>query len=387
MAPFAQTLESLRRDDHWTASLAGSLGLCVLVAWVVWLGHGSIRLIEVTESARLQTNGFAFALQAPVSGVVTRADLALDRAVVEGEVLVELDASPERLQRAEVQAQLLGIKPQLEQLRGELEVQERAGKAFESATRAAEEEALARLDEARLQARASSEREERFTQLREAGVSPELDLLKASSEALLNATQVQTSGKLAAKLNLEGQTQSYERRAALHRMQQGIERFESDRRVLEATLDRLDNEIRRRQIRSPATGRLGEVLPIRPGAVLQEGEKLAAVVVPGTARVIADFVAASAIGRLQPGQHARMRLDGFPWAEYGVLDAAVKTVGSESVDGRVRVELDVTALPSRIPIHHGMTGTVEVELERVSPINLLLRTLGEAWSARERPQP
>jgi hypothetical protein len=73
-----------------------------------------------------------------------------------------------------------------------------------------------------------------------------------------------------------------------------------------------------------------------------------------------------------------MRLDGFPWAQYGMVAATVTRVGSEVHDGRVRVELWVHRDPgSQIPLQHGLPGTLEVEVERVSPARLMLRALGK----------
>ena len=62
-----------------------------------------------------------------------------------------------------------------------------------------------------------------------------------------------------------------------------------------------------------------------------------------------------------------------------MLAATVSRVASEPRDGTLRVELEVDRSSStRIPIQHGLTGTVEVEVERISPAGLLLRSLGRA---------
>jgi membrane fusion protein (multidrug efflux system) len=90
---------------------------------------------------------------------------------------------------------------------------------------------------------------------------------------------------------------------------------------------------------------------------------------------VAEFSPA-ALGRIQPGQAARLRLDGFPWVQYGSLAVKVLRVGSELRAGRIRVELDVPHASSRIPLQHGLPGAVEIEVERVAPATLLLRVAG-----------
>jgi membrane fusion protein (multidrug efflux system) len=132
-----------------------------------------------------------------------------------------------------------------------------------------------------------------------------------------------------------------------------------------------------RSIRSPAVGQLGEVANVQIGAVVHEGETLGAIVSPGTLKVIAGFLPSAALGRIKPGQPARLRLEGFPWTQYGTVAARVTDVASEIRDKLVRVELAVEAeAASAIPFQHGLPGTVEVEVDRVSPATLVLRTAG-----------
>src|SRR5579864_9610177 len=94
--------------------------------------------------------------------------------------------------------------------------------------------------------------------------------------------------------------------------------------------------------------------------------------------VIAQFPPPAAFGRIRPGQPARLRLEGFPWAQYGTVTATVSRVAGEVRDGRVRVELLVNPQSaSRIPLQHGMPGSVEVQVENVSPAALALRAAGQ----------
>ena len=98
---------------------------------------------------------------------------------------------------------------------------------------------------------------------------------------------------------------------------------------------------RRRSIRAPVNGRLGEVANIPAGSVVREGEKPAAVVPSGELRIVANFQPADALGRIQPGQPARLRLDGFPWTKYGSVSATVTRIASEVRGRQIRVELAV----------------------------------------------
>jgi hypothetical protein len=104
-------------------------------------------------------------------------------------------------------------------------------------------------------------------------------------------------------------------------------------------------------------------------------------IIPGMLKIMTDFLPPAALGRIQPGQPARLRLDGFPWMQYGAVSATVASVASEVRDGWVRVELAVRpdAAPP-IPLQHGLPGTVEVEVDHVSPATLVLRTAGPLFT-------
>ena len=53
-------------------------------------------------------------------------------------------------------------------------------------------------------------------------------------------------------------------------------------------------------------------------------------------------------------------------------------MASEARDGLLTVELDLLNLTARrIPLQHGLTGQVAVEVERVSPAFLVLRAAGK----------
>jgi membrane fusion protein (multidrug efflux system) len=120
------------------------------------------------------------------------------------------------------------------------------------------------------------------------------------------------------------------------------------------------------------------------GSVVAVGQTVA-VVTPETAlELVADFAPANAIGRILPGQRARMRVTGFPWTQFGMLSATVTAVSSEVSDGRIRVKLSLDEhTDSAIPHRHGLIGEVEIELEEASPAILLARAAGQLFEQSE----
>ena len=72
-----------------------------------------------------------------------------------------------------------------------------------------------------------------------------------------------------------------------------------------------------------------------------------------------------------------MRLDAYPWMQFGTVKAKVANVGSESNNGKVRVDLIIQEQNTlKFSIRHGLTGLVEVEVNQIKPIDLILRKVG-----------
>jgi multidrug resistance efflux pump len=152
-----------------------------------------------------------------------------------------------------------------------------------------------------------------------------------------------------------------------------------------ATSRRLAHDIEERVLRAPADGRIGEAVDLRPGAVINAGDRLGVIIPPGELRLVAYFHQ-SALGRIHPGQPARLRLEGFPWTQYGSITAKVVTVASESRDGRIRADLELQSeAASPIPFQHGLPGMVEVEVDRLAPGTVLLRAIGKRVGTFEAP--
>jgi membrane fusion protein (multidrug efflux system) len=80
-----------------------------------------------------------------------------------------------------------------------------------------------------------------------------------------------------------------------------------------------------------------------------------------------------------------MRLDGFPWAQYGSIDATVSRVATEIRDGVVRIEFTPAHIGNPVGImQHGVPGVVEVAIERAAPAFLVFRAAGLLLSGHTR---
>ena len=76
-----------------------------------------------------------------------------------------------------------------------------------------------------------------------------------------------------------------------------------------------------------------------------------------------------------------MRLDGFPWAQFGTIVLTVDRVASEIRDGQIRVELLPDASARSKLLQHGLPGSVEIEIERTTPLVMALRAAGQVLTS------
>ena len=365
------------------ASLGILLVALLLGGWTIWVLQARISLYETTPTARLEVEYQAHPIEAQTSGRVVRNYLKLGQRVQAGQVLVELDAESERLQLAEQQTQPRVLESQIAALRGEAEAGERALSEARQTTRAAVDESRAQLREAEEAARFAHVETDRMAPLRASGIISELEFMRLKSEAEKRDAAVDSARLGIEKLEQEHRTGERDRQTQLERLKGEMNRVASQITTGDATVKKLEHEIDRRRILAPVSGQIGELAEQRPGTFVAAGAKLGSIIPEGDLKIVAQFSPQSALGRIQPGQPASLKLDGFPWSQYGSLAADVTTVAREVEDGRVRVELQVRPGQStNIPLQHGLTGTVEIEVKRVSPLMLVVQYLERSSEAR-----
>ena len=374
---FTRTLRQLEPRGPRRFFMASATAALAIGVWTVWGTLARVTLYEVSRYARLEVDRAPHPVDSPASGKVVESRLRLGQEVAEGEVLLRLDADAERFSLREEREKASALEAELAALRAQASS---IGQAREEAVRAARagmEEARERQHEAEAPAQYAEQELQRLERLRAGLLISERDFEQGRADAL-RARAAADSAKLSLlRITQEQNARDRDRAAALDQVRAQIARLEGERRASEAVVMRLNVEAERFVVRAPASGRLGDVAMLRSGSVVQAGQRLGVVVPTGRLIAVAQFSPSSAIGHLRRGQPARIRLDGFPWAQYGTVDATVLRVANEVRDDGVRVELALAADSNpRIAIEHGLTGAVEVAIERVTPFILLLRAAG-----------
>ncbi|MEO7033252.1 MAG: HlyD family efflux transporter periplasmic adaptor subunit [Polyangiaceae bacterium] len=317
-------------------------------------------------------------MASPLLARVVNVHLTLGQQVVRGDILIELDSEAEELLMRRERTRAEGLQAKLAHLNAQIAAERAVSTEEEAEAQLGATEAKGLVREAEVAARVADQELSRLGQLKEAGLSPGRDLEKGQAEAELRRLSVDRLGIAAERVPQQQATRARESMVRIDRLQTDVATLDADRATLDIEVARLSYEIERRKIRAPIDGRVGEAAMIYEGYVVTEGEKLCSIVPVGDYLVVAQYPPEAAFGRIRAGQKARLRLEGFPWAEFGSVSTRVTRVAEEVRDGTVRVEsrLDVGS-SFRGKLEHGMPGSLEVTLERLSPLELSLRNAGQ----------
>jgi membrane fusion protein (multidrug efflux system) len=384
-ATFSQTLRSLEETSR-RRTAGRVLVAALLLGWTAWFLFGSVAVYETSDQARVEVACAAHAVAATVEGRVVETRLSIGREVASGEVLMVLDAEAPRRALAEKRVRHAGLNARLQALRGETAAEQDALRAQRRARAADGAAVRAQIAEAEAQARFAQYQSDVTVRLLGQGAASETEYRKGRLDAEARWAAVWALTRGLERLEQDRTAQESERQARIARLEREAVGLRAEAATEEAAVRRLEYEVEQRTVRAPVAGRVGEAAEVRVGSVVRAAERLGTVVPPGEPRAVALFPAA-AVGRLRPGQPARLRLHGFPWTRYGTLAATVADAGNEARDGRVRVEFDLPSDPSSpIPREHGLPGSVEVEVERLSPAALALRAAGQWLTGLEVPR-
>jgi membrane fusion protein (multidrug efflux system) len=287
-----------------------------------------------------------------------------------GDLLLELDANPERLERSETMAKLAPASQQLRSLEDELNAEQRAIDVERKSADAAHAEVSTAADLA-------VEEAKRLSNLQQRGLVSDLDAFRGRKQAEERQSEARAAESAAERVIRDLAAKEQDRLGRIARLKNEIAEIEGGRNEAVAASERLDYQIDQRLVRAPIAGTLAEVASLKVGGMVQAGDRICTIVPDGDLKVVALFRPSVALGRIRKGQPARVRLEGFPWTQYGSAVAKVTNVSGEVRDGQVRVDLGLdTSSDSSIPFQHGLPAEVQVEIERISPASLVLRSVG-----------
>jgi multidrug resistance efflux pump len=382
---FDHSLRALENDGRTRfGRVVLGVTLVALAAWAAWMFVARVAVYVVSDSTRLEVDRAGYAMDTTTGGRVSMvADLRLGDRVEAGQVILEFDSPDTVIALDEARALRTSLERQLATTHARLDAERTALKEYQSGMSEAERESFARLVEARIASNFANEQDKMYRPLSAEGVVSSIESKRLAAEAELRKATTTTVRRTATRERSERRVELADRVAHLTELQSSEEQLNGRLNTANATIDRLELAYERRAIRAPVSGRLGELMTLHgsdhDGSVLKPGDRVGVVIPDKRLSVVAFVPSEEAVGRVRSGQHARLRLDAFPWTEYGLVEGTVARVGGESRQGTLRVEIELRDDATWAGLlQHGETGTAEIEVERLSPARLLLRKTRDA---------
>jgi hemolysin D len=207
----------------------------------------------------------------------------------------------------------------------------------------------------------------------------------------VNQLQAQVAGR---NLVVEAQQESMRQLASLDSELDATIK-DNQRQLMQVTaqLNQLQNDLKNQELRAPVDGVVFNLGPKLPGIVTQSGQTLLQVV-PNESLIVRTQVANTDIANIRVGMPAEVRLDAYPFTEFGSVKGVVAKVGSETVtDGNpsapktgfpVEIQLDQQVLEQRsqrFTLKPGMTAVALIKIRQRAPITYITEELVRAIDA------
>ncbi len=168
-------------------------------------------------------------------------------------------------------------------------------------------------------------------------------------------------------------------------LQRQINSKKSEIAQTKSQITSLNIQIQQRIVRSPIDGIVFELPVTKPGEVLQPGQRIAKIAPENSGFVLKATMPVKEAGFLKTGIPVKVKLDAYPFQEYGILPGKVSWIspdskvkqqalpGTESYEVRIALNKPYIQNGSRrIPLSPGQTANAEVIVRRRRVIDLLL---------------
>ena len=253
----------------------------------------------VLAPGELQPLGAERPVKAPFAGVIKDIVVKEGQTVTAGDTLLKFDADVSRKRKETLETQI-----KLENKR--FEEESRAVKARKRGV-------VARLNGLNRSLNTESGIYQNILPLAEIGAMQQTEVLRQRNKVEQLDSEVQQAGA-----DLE------EVEAQLNKLEQESLREISD---LERQLVEVEDTITKEKLSAPVSGIVFGMVPSSAGYAASAGETLVKVV-PGGEIEAKIYITNKDVGFMKPGMKAQIRVDAFPYTQFGSISGALKSVGT-----------------------------------------------------------
>jgi membrane fusion protein (multidrug efflux system) len=379
--PFSRTLRALNGDGP--RHVRGIVVVLVLLSgWLVWALAGRVSIVAVSKRARFESRRAVRQIAIPTNGRIVAINIALGQEVKRGDVLLQLDSSDATIRRAKALADIDHLRRRVDAFNAQIVATRDLALAQTNAAAAKLRQARESRIEAAHLAEIESAKADRLGRLGQQGLVPPSDAAEARSRA--DAERAKGRGLAAAEDEV-----AREQAEAVAAAEAKVRALESDRIELqsqlaasESAVQQADIDIERLRVRAPADGRIGSSAELRPGAWVLEGAVVASII-PVEPMEVAAWFGLDDMPLLRTGQNAWVWLEALGRGGRRRFAAKVTGIERDPSGTDFRVTLRLAAMPpASAAIDQGFPATVTVDVQCLSPFDVLLRAAGMLPAAR-----
>ncbi len=225
------------------------------------------------------------------------------------------------------------------------------------------------------------------------GAIPRIDYLEAQTEfASLQEEYVAKEQEITQAKEELKQLEAAQRSEILTQLTQE----QQDLANLEGQLAQAKEQRDRDTIPASVSGTVYNIKVAKTGATLQPGEELLSIAPEGEELIVEAKVLNRDIGFVKPGMPVKVKLETFPYQEFGILSGTVEKVSANSVNNqqeglvfpaRVRLKQhSVRVRGQEVPLTPGMAVTAEIVTRQRTVLSFVLEpitaSLDKAFSVR-----
>ncbi len=319
-------------------------------------------LSEVDEvgsaKGRFEPKGKTVRLDATIGGKVSSVKVKEGQQVTIGQPLIEFDTDLMRNELSQAQAKLEGQinrKTQLQLAQRQLSLSLNTQR-LQFQAQLAEQQSERNRTEQRISLHGTSEtlsrnllerdstRAARFREYNKMGILPRIQAEDAERVTLETRQRLEQnqSDRRQAQLELEKQDSTAEKirqdgelaliaiRRQVEESQAEILQVGSEITSLRSQIKSLELKLQQSQLKVPISGTLFELPVQNPGAVLQPGQLVATIAPKGVPLVLRAQMTSRDSGFLKVGLPVKVKLDAFPYQDYGVLAGKIRWISPDS---------------------------------------------------------
>ncbi|NQZ06771.1 MAG: HlyD family efflux transporter periplasmic adaptor subunit [Algicola sp.] len=354
------------------------LGL-FLISLAFWAAVGKIDLYRTSKIGTLINVQGVLTLQSEVASTIRQSALTLGMKVKKGQLLLQLNDTTAQLTLSKLNDELTANQQQQTLLVEQRQLTQQKYQLLKGALQSQIAQIKAQLVQTSKMLKTQQSIQQGYRTLMKTSAVAQMDMLRQNLEVVRTESVAKTQALEVQAKELQLPRNEREQDLEISQINSRLSALEGQHEQLKRAITRALLEVDKYTLTAAADGDVVQLAALTVGNWVNVGDQIATIGNSSSWLIHSQFDAADAVGHIKDGQQARILVNGFPWRQYGSLNASVSHVAKIGLDSHVDVMLELNPnQQSQIPLTYGQPVTVEVQTEALSPIMLLLNAADRA---------